>query len=360
MNQPPQDTLLEAYRRASKADAGRPAAATRNAILAEAAKVAQRAPAANASRYWPRMAAGIAVLGLGVLLWRQTDYRMPGDAPVVMAPMQAEAEVARERVPAPPPASEPAPASTRPPASAPTPVPTPQRGAARADRQVATAAAPAAPAPPEPAPQPAPPDPFPDTPRVAATEVPPPIPPAVLAPSTAAPSPAAPPPAAPAPPVVEGASPPLLSQNDAEKLELSEVQVTGTRRVPPASSGAPPPRAGAAARAGGPGGAGGAGGAGGGASRGGRASLPQVDRIALLRQYFPAQYQSEAPHSLWLVQSAAGEVLHSGELAPGQRLEDLAPQIADALGGRVPGPWQSETVRNARGQPIELAIAWLQ
>jgi hypothetical protein len=80
---------------------------------------------------------------------------------------------------------------------------------------------------------------------------------------------------------------------------------------------------------------------------------------ALLRQSFPAQYQSDASHSVWVVLNAAGNVLQSGELAPGQRVADLGPQLARALGNRVAGPWQEQTLRNARGQTIELAIARL-
>ncbi len=157
---------------------------------------------------------------------------------------------------------------------------------------------------PSPAPQPAP-DPFPNTPRTLITEAP----------------------APPAPPsVVARASPPPPVQSEPDDEELAEVPVTGTRIQTPNSA---------------------------------REAASGVDRAALLRQQFPAQYQSDAPHSLWLVQNAAGEVWQSGELAPGQRLEDLAPQIARALGGRSPGPWQAETVRNARGQPIALAIARL-
>jgi hypothetical protein len=358
MNEQPEDTLTAAYRRASEADAGRPAAATRQAILAQAAAMAavrRRAPAANDARYWPRMVAGIAVLGVGVLLWKQTDHRMPGDAAeVVMAPPTTEAELVRESV------------------TEPVPVPARVAESTRADKQVETsspaitspaAASRAVPSPPSPAPpslpppQPVLPDPFPNSPPVAEAMAPPP------GPKAEAPLPAAPPPSVAAP-----AAPPLLAANQAEEVEekLSEAAVTGTRVQAPGGASAAAARGGQAPRGGGAGGAraGGAGaaragGPGGGGPPPGQA-LPQgVDRAALLRQYFPAQYQSDAPHSLWLVQDAAGEVELSGELAPGQRLEDLTPQILRTLGDRAPGPWQVATVRNARGQPITLAIARL-
>lgn len=73
----PHDELTRAYRSASDAQAGSPAASTRAAILAEARAAARkRTPAANDSRYVWRAAAGIAVLGVAVILWRQTDHRL--------------------------------------------------------------------------------------------------------------------------------------------------------------------------------------------------------------------------------------------------------------------------------------------
>lgn len=286
------DALIDAYRRASANDADRPSAATRVAILAEAAAAARRnAPAANASRYWLRAVAGIAVLGIGVLLWQQTGYRMPGDAPVVAsAPVTQALESATkaERAPLPESAPEPARAAVE------------QRAAdsVHTDTVVVN--------------EPPPPQPFPAS-------------PAAISP----PSP---------PPMVES-KPPQLARNTADE-ELSEVLVTGARIQTPNNE-----RAEVASAA--P-----AGGAGAGTPR-------ALDSTALLRQYFPAQYQSDASHSVWLVLNAAGEVLQSGELAPGQRLADLAPQLARALGNGVPGPWLVQTLRNTRGQPIELAIARL-
>jgi hypothetical protein len=77
------DRLLEDYRRASHAQAGRPGESTRKAIL-EGARVAARSrqPAANDARYAWSAAAGIAVLGIALLLWRQSDPRLVATAPV--------------------------------------------------------------------------------------------------------------------------------------------------------------------------------------------------------------------------------------------------------------------------------------
>ena len=78
------DEITRAYRSASDAQTGSPAASTRAAILAEARAAAlKRTPAANDSRYVWRAAAGIAVLGVAVILWRQTDHKL---APVLAAP----------------------------------------------------------------------------------------------------------------------------------------------------------------------------------------------------------------------------------------------------------------------------------
>ncbi|MEO8314136.1 MAG: hypothetical protein ABI645_05010, partial [Pseudomonadota bacterium] len=221
----------------------------------------------------------------------QTDYRTPGDAPVV-----ARAPVEAERTPLAQSTAEPASGAV------------PERAAdsMRTDKAVVQEL---------PAPQP-----FPAS-------------PAAISP--------------PSPPTMTEPSPPQLARNSADELE--EINITGTRiqgsnneRVGAAPAAPVPPQAGGAA----PGGA-------------GAAALRTMDSMALLRQYFAAQYQSDAPHSVWLVLNAGGEVLQSGELAPGQRLDDLAPQLTRALGDRVPGPWQMQTLANARGQLIELAIARL-
>ncbi len=74
------DELTRAYRQSSDAEAGAPSPAIRAAILAEARAAAlRRKPAANDSRYVWRAAAGIAVLGVAVILWRQVDHRLAPD-----------------------------------------------------------------------------------------------------------------------------------------------------------------------------------------------------------------------------------------------------------------------------------------
>jgi hypothetical protein len=79
----PGDELARAYRGASEGEAGRPDASTRAAILAEARAAAlRRTTAANDSRYFRRAAAGIAILGVAVLLWRQADRNLTPDLAV--------------------------------------------------------------------------------------------------------------------------------------------------------------------------------------------------------------------------------------------------------------------------------------
>jgi hypothetical protein len=86
MNTPrnePEDEVTGAYRRTSEAEAGRPATATRAAILAEArAANLRRTPAANESSYAWRAVAGLAVIGVAVLLWRQADRHVSPDLTV--------------------------------------------------------------------------------------------------------------------------------------------------------------------------------------------------------------------------------------------------------------------------------------
>jgi hypothetical protein len=190
------DELTEAYRHASAKDAGRPDDATRRAILAEAEAAARRRRPANDARYVVRAVAGIAVIGVAIVLWRQMDQ------PAVTAK-----DVAPE--------------------------------AQRADAVADTAAAGAA----------------------------------------------------------------------TGQLERAE----SLARVQSDDSDA-----------------------------------------ALLTRYFPQQYNSDMPHSVWLVRDAAGRLLRSGELAAGQRLEDLTPQIELQLGGRKLGVWREQTLINAQGQPVRL------
>jgi hypothetical protein len=78
----PEDEITREYRAASAVDAGAPSAATRAAILANARAVAtaRRSPA-NEPRFDRRaltaMAAGVAVIGVAVVLWHETG-RQPG------------------------------------------------------------------------------------------------------------------------------------------------------------------------------------------------------------------------------------------------------------------------------------------
>jgi hypothetical protein len=121
MNHDERDQQLEAeYRRASEQDAGRPAATTRAAILAEAAAGAaarrRATSAANEPRYWMRAVAGVAVVGFGILLWRQTDHRLPGESVMVVENQQlqeadAPTAVADAAAPAAPAPAAPAPAA---------------------------------------------------------------------------------------------------------------------------------------------------------------------------------------------------------------------------------------------------------
>lgn len=108
------DGLTDAYRQASAADAGRPSAATRAAILAAAREAAaQRRPAANDSPFSWRMAAGLAVVGIALIVWRQLprDVAPLQSVPTVMVadeprPDAAESDAASESAPAAP-AAEP-------------------------------------------------------------------------------------------------------------------------------------------------------------------------------------------------------------------------------------------------------------
>lgn len=119
-----EDELQRAYRDASSDAAGAPPPALRKAILAEAAAAAKRRQPANDSRYWLSAAAGVAVLGLGLVLWRQVPHQLPGDAPL-MAEAATDISIQAEAAPrasaplpdAPAPAAQPIPAPS-PPATA--------------------------------------------------------------------------------------------------------------------------------------------------------------------------------------------------------------------------------------------------
>ncbi|MGC4030063.1 MAG: hypothetical protein QM696_14465 [Steroidobacteraceae bacterium] len=82
---------------------------------------------------------------------------------------------------------------------------------------------------------------------------------------------------------------------------------------------------------------------------------------ALLRRHFPEQYASDRPpHALWLVQDAAGNALRRGELGAGEDLAAIAATLEPTLAGRRLSPWQTDTVPNAHGQPIEISVSRAQ
>jgi hypothetical protein len=276
MNHDERDQQLEAdYRRASEQDAGRPASATRVAILAEAAAGAaarrRATSAANEPRYWMRAVAGVAVVGFGILLWRQTDHRLPGESTVMVVESQqlqeADAPTAVADAAAP---AAPAPAAEESALQASPPV---------ASRQAANAGAAAAEG---------------DAPGTAD-----------LAREQRAAQPAQAPPTAATESQQKAAAPQAAD-------ELEQVTVTATAPF---------------------------------------AAGPSSEADSLLRQHFPAQYQSDRPHRLWLVRNAAGVVLQRGELAAGESLEDIAARLA----GR-PGTWRELRATNARGQTIQLSV----
>ncbi|HEV7633394.1 MAG TPA: hypothetical protein VGO41_10430 [Steroidobacteraceae bacterium] len=160
-----EDALTREYRRASADQAGRPDAATRAAILAEARAAAlRRTPAANDSRLWWRAAASVAVVGVGVLLWRQVDRDVATLAPAAPVVVQVETPGAGEAVSADAAADTDVAANAagqaqeraRAPAQAPTPAqaPAPAAGAARSQQRAESeSAAQALVAPPSPSPQ---------------------------------------------------------------------------------------------------------------------------------------------------------------------------------------------------------------
>jgi hypothetical protein len=293
-------TLTDAYRKASDKDAGGPGVATRNAILAEAAAAARRRkPAANDSRYLLRGVAGVAVLGIAVLLWQQVDHRMPGKETVVeVIPVLDEVKTDLSL----PSTTAPMDAPMVAPAPAPAPATAPPRAAATDSARA-----------PVPAEEKA------ESQSVAPAAVIEIVEPRAPAPPIAGGPPSAPPPGPPAP------------------------RVFG----PPAPPAPPPPPAPAALR-----------------NESARAQAKmsadenaETDAVAMLQLHFPQQYQSPSPHRLWLVLDATGAALRSGELTGSQNLADLRLVIEGDLGGRLLRPWRIHTLRNARGQPIELAIA---
>lgn len=294
MNEDPREQKLDAaYRRASAEDADRPAASTRKAIMAEAAAAARRrAPASNDSRYVMRAVAAVAVIGVGVLIWRQTDWRMPGETPVYAEQAAAvPAASAEEQYVADAPdvamttdlsATRTAPESLQ------------QAQAPAEDSLVAQSGNTFA--------------------REARSA-------AATAPATApAPSPA-PPPAASSPGVAQRArTNGVAASGDASERELAESAAAAS-----AAKASP--------------------------------GLSEARAAALLAANFPEQHRSEQFHRVWLVLAEDGDVLLSGELQSGQALRDLDEQLERGLAGRTPQPWEVRQLHNTRGQLIELSVA---
>lgn len=331
MNEEQKDQQLDAaYRRASASEAGRPDAKTRAAILAAAAAAARRrTPAANESRYLMRAVAGLAVIGVGLLVWRQTDHRLPGDARTFEVPVAQQSELAAESAYVPDPD-----------AALPQEVQEAGREAAGdaaagvAEKSEASAARPradearaAAPvAPPAAADRPAPAD----------RAVAPAFEQRSASPSTLPPATSPPPP--PAAIVSEGAR----AQDSVDSSALEEVQVTGSRIVPPRRNvgprnNVPAPASGASS-----------------AEQEPARRATSADE--LLREHFPDQYQSTTPRRIWLVRDAADGVLGSGELAPGQQLDGQMASIRQSLDWRELIVESVQSLRNARGQAIELTL----
>jgi hypothetical protein len=306
MSQDEDKALDAAWRRASAEDAGRPSAKTRAAILAEAAAQARRRqPAANQPRYWMRMVAGVAVVGIGLVLWRQTDVRLPGEQPVVAVQMTQESAVTADAVapveqgfsqaPPAPPSAAPAP---------PVREDTARRRVEVAEERKAAGAVDLPSPPPEPA---------------AVPVLPPPT--QIQAPVTA---------------TAEAAGGGREAERD-EGSELNEVQVTGTRVQRAQRPVGPRALPGAT---------------------GGARREPVPAAADLLRLHFPEQHASAQPHRLWVVLDSGNRVVDTGELEAEQQLEALAPQI-ERDNGAAPGAWRIERIRNARDQSIELAISRL-
>jgi hypothetical protein len=318
MSDTPKDQQLdEAYRRASAADAGCPRETTRAAILAEAKAAARkRAPAANDSRYLLRAVAGVAVIGVAILIWRQTNAPLPGEL-VATAPVSAPqpADTAAEPQFVPDlndlPAVQVQPSQPEPPA----PV-----ARERREQDVGEGL--------RDVPRPAP-----STPRNAE---------APLAQSPRAEQ------AAVAPP------PPAVATDDSqakvagagadaavttiEREELQEVQVTGSRVLP--SPRVVGPRGGVA-----------------GAPESARSrQVASYDARSVLERHFPGEYASNAPHRLWVVLAADATVIESGEIEPGEPMDAALSYVKSRLGLTDASEWRTHRLTNARGQRIELAV----
>jgi hypothetical protein len=302
MNSPDENTedLNAAYRRVSAADAGRPSETVRRAILAEAQAAAlRRARPANDARYWLRGVAGVAVLGFAVLVWQQMDHRLPTEVPAVVT-------TESETLPAPVMESArdaAAPVIVEPAAAAPKP-PSPAASTARelSKRESIAQEMPPPPAVEQPAENLA---------AASATT-------ATPAPLVSVPSPAS-------ETVSVAAAAPALRADKArtagafeEERVLEEVAVTGSRVT---------------------------------------AARKSASSATLLEQYFPEQHRSDSPQAVWLVRDASGNVLATGVLDVGEKIEDRSAEIAEEVGVSQLGRWRQERVRNARGKRVTLHVA---
>jgi hypothetical protein len=249
------DALTREYRRVGDEHAGRPGDAVRAAILAEARAAAQRRmPAANDGRFVWRAVAGIGVLGVAVLVWRQVDRPL---AP--LAEQRREDAVQPRYVPEPPPAAPQAKVEAQVPAA---PAPAPLRE--RATTSAASAGA--------------------------------------AADSSAA----------------------------AGAQRAAEAPAQEMARAASRSLIAPP-------------------------------GFAATGDAELLRRHFPAAAASATPPpALWLLQDAAGNVLSSGELAPGEELAAVTARLQSAFPGRSIEPWRVASVSNSRGVVVQLGIARVQ
>lgn len=323
---------LDAAYRAAHTVADKPPAAVRARIMAEAeAASRRRLPVANASRYWMRAVAGFAVLGFVVVLIRQIEYRLPGEAAQTVAVEGvSDSQPSRGAAQSAAPAAEAMLESAGEGAAPATDV-----QSAQANRSSPANAAPPALRREESVQQ-----------KAQATAD-------LRAPEPAAPAPAtAPAPAPPPPPPPPGASRAQQTEQfesrraAAASSQVEEVVVTAARNAESAErerAASVGPRATPQAL-----------------SQQRATDAAAVSAEQLVRTHFPEQYQSARAHRLWLVRDAAGEVFRVGEITADRTLAELAREIEPTLSGRRVASWRTESIRNARGQAIELNIGELR
>jgi hypothetical protein len=296
--------LLNQYRSASTQDAGAPPIAIRKAVLAEAAAAARRRePAANDSKYIWRAAAGIGVIGIALLIWRQSapqlDHMSAAKAETTAAPMteqRADDRLANATTaPAATATSEAEPAKDQyiAPVSAavPTTAPTPPMASERS-RAAKTEASPR----PEPA---APP--LIENVQVADTQ------------AAAAAPPAAPP--------TERAM-----AGDAAAPEVAAAAPAATSRQADFATAA-------------------------------RRSEPIATADQLFRKHFTSATMSGNETNIaWLVLTINDQVVEKGLVSPTANLQALRERLIDKYGAAI-GDWKISTARNEQGQSFQIAIA---